>query len=181
MDSDSDLMYVTASEGDEEFPSPPRRRCRRRRPRGCRAGLRVQRQRLAAARATADATLPAAAHAELRAENKRLKEQLDESTRKCNELRKRVWTLLDEARTRNRQPPPSAPNRQTPALHLTLVDRRTKLKLAGRNPGGSMTPVATSRDDAGTTTTASLVRRPRLLRALRSKNRYWIGWWRCTP
>ena len=118
MDSDSDLMYVTASEGDEEFPSPPRRRHRRRhrRPHGCRAGLRVQQQRLAAARATtdttlpaADATLPAAAHAALRAENKRLKEQLDDTTRKCNELRERVWTLLDEARTRNRQPPPSAP------------------------------------------------------------------------
>ena len=122
MDSDSDLMYVTASEGEEEFPSPPRRRRRRRhrRPRGCRAGLRVQRQRLAAARAAAvttlpaaDATVPAAAHAELRAENKRLKERLDETTQKCSELRERVWTLLDEARTRNRQPPPSAPPRRS--------------------------------------------------------------------
>ena len=55
---------------------------------------------------------------------------------------------------------PDAANRQTPALHLTLVDRRTKLKLADRNPGGSKRPVATSLNDAGTTTTASLVRRP---------------------
>ena len=117
---DSDLIYVTASEGEEEFTSPPRRRRRRhRRPRGCRAGLdlRVQRQRLAAAQPAAITTLsapttvPAAAHTELRAENKRLKEQLDESTQKCNELREWVWTLLDEARTRNRQPPPSAPSR----------------------------------------------------------------------
>ena len=117
MDSDSDLMYVTASEGEEKFPSPPRRRRHHRWPRGCRAGLRVQRQRLAAARVTTDTTLPTPttvpAHAKLRAENKRLKKQLDDSTRKCNELCERVWTLLDEARTRNRKLPPSAPPRRS--------------------------------------------------------------------
>ena len=68
--------------------------------------------------------------------------------------------------SRRRAHRPDAANRQTPALHLTLVDHRRKLKLAGRNPGGSKKPVATSRDDAGTTTTASLVRRPRRPRLL---------------
>ena len=93
---------MTASEGEEEFPPPPRRQRRHHRPRGCRAGQRVQRQRLAAARAPTFTTLQnpsptavaAAAHAEdyaeLLAENKRLQEKLNDSTRKCNELRKRV-------------------------------------------------------------------------------------------
>ena len=192
MDSDSDLEYMMASEGEEEFPPPPRRRRRRhRRPRGCRAGQRVQRQRLAAARATAITTLPtptavtAAAHAELQSrartsDCRRSSTRSSESATSCMSGCGRCSTRRKhDTASRRRAHHPKAANNRTPVHHRTLTDRRTKL--ADRNPGGNKRPVATSLDDAGKPTTASPVQRPRLLRALRSWSRFWTSCWRSIP
>ena len=198
MDSDSDLEYMTVSESEEEFPPPPRRRRRRHHhwPRGCRASQRVQRQRLAAARAATFTTLPtptavvAAAHAEddaeLRSENKRLQEELNKCIGKCNELRERVWTLLNEVKIRRSQPPPSAPpQRSQPSNSRHPPYPRQPSHEARRQESGvSRRPVARSLVDAGKPTTASLVqrpRRPRLLSTPRSRSLYWTSWWRSIP
>ena len=99
----------------------------------------MQRQRLVAARAAPVTTLPTpaavttAAHAELQSENNRLQEELNQYIGKCNELRERVWTLLerrkrDTASLRRAHHHPNAANHRTPVHHRTLADRRMEAR-----------------------------------------------------
>ena len=114
---------------------------RRGRPRGCRAGRRIQAACAAAIARVLAASLLDEEREELsrlRTENRRLRERLQAAVEISSRLRDRVWRLQDEAALARRGPPPPAtchpPRRHDQPPPPRPVDRRRVADPTGQHP-----------------------------------------------